>query len=95
VNIIATDNGFRVEGCVSFDHVVALRFLGEKIIVENAASNNIVIELCNMKEQDASIFSMLLCWQRIACKNKKTIKLINLTPSMRRMQKMFGLVWIN
>lgn len=92
--LISTDQGFSVQGCVGFSNVVRLRFDGEKLL-KKFSQENIAIDLTEMKEQDASSLSLLLCWIRFAKKNKKTLQFVNLSHSLQRMSKMFGLVWIN
>jgi len=93
-----TANGFSVQGPVGLDNVVRLRLEGEKILGTFSTNHSIVIDLSDMKDQDASSFSLLLCWIRKAQKNKQTLTFLHMPNSMHRMQKMFGLTelkWIN
>ncbi|HLB56486.1 MAG TPA: hypothetical protein VJK30_04075 [Coxiellaceae bacterium] len=92
--LISTDQGFSVQGHVGFFNVVRLRFEGTKLL-KKFSQENIAINLSEMKDQDASSLSLLLCWLRFAKKNKKSLQFINLSHSLQRMSKMFGLVWIN
>lgn len=87
----AIDNGFCVNGLVGLNNVVRLRSEGEKILTTLSANSSVVIDLANMKDQDASSFSLLLCWKRAAQKNKQTLSFLNMPNAMQRMQKMFGL----
>ncbi len=93
--LFATENGFCIQGAVGFANVIHLRFQGEKLLKKLSASKEIVIDLSEMKEQDASPFSLLLCFERLARKNKMTVRLTHMPLSMQRMQKMFGLSWTN
>ena len=72
-SISTIDNGFRVNGFVGFSNVVRLRFAGEKILATFSANHLITIDLSDMQDQDASSFSLLLCWIRAAKKNKQTL----------------------
>lgn len=89
MNIITTDHGFRVQGEVSFENVVGARLQGEKLLVRNMMS--CVIDLSEMKDQDASPVSLLLCWQRLANKNKIKLSFLHVSSSMQRMRILFGL----
>lgn len=92
-NIITTENGFRVQGSVSFDNVVGLRFQGEKLISQRGAPKKFFeIELSEMKDQDASSVSLLLCWKRYARKKQCELQVKGAPLSFQRMQKMFGLI---
>ncbi len=90
--IVATDNGFCVQGRVAFDNVLDQRFQGEKLLSMQASTT---IDLSEMKDQDASALSLLLCWIRFSTKNKNKINFIHMPPSLQRISKMFGLAWIN
>lgn len=93
--IETTHNGFRVNGPIDFSNVVALRVEGEKILTTLSEKHSITIDLSNMKDQDASSFSLLLCWIRAAQKNKQTLSFLNMPNAMQRMQTMFGLAELN
>ena len=96
--ISTINNGFRVNGPVGFSNVVSLRTEGEKILATFSENHSIAIDLSDMKDQDASSFSLLLCWIRAAQKNKQTLSFLNMPNAMQCMQKMFGLTelkWIN
>jgi ABC-type transporter Mla MlaB component len=84
-----TANGFRVYGQVMFSNVRFLRAQGEKLIRD--IQNHIEIDLSEMKDQDASTFSLLLCWVRFAQKNTNTVHFKHAPQSLQRMRKMFGL----
>lgn len=91
--IVSTEKGFCVQGPVSFANVVDLRFQGEKLL---STQQSITVDLSDMKDQDASALSLLLCWIRFSKKNKITLNLIHLPQSLQRMSKMFGLTeWTN
>lgn len=89
--ITPTQNGFGVNGPVGFSNVVCLRLAGEKLLAAHFSHDVFVIDLSEMKDQDASSFSLLLCWIRFAKKNKLTLSFLNQSNSMQRMQKMLGL----
>lgn len=90
-SIIATENGFRVQGHVSFGNVADLRLQGEKLLAYDSHQVLFVIDLSDMKDQDASPLSLLLCWQRFAHKSAMRLSFVNISVSLQRMQKMFGL----
>ncbi|MCX7124979.1 MAG: STAS domain-containing protein [Gammaproteobacteria bacterium] len=93
--ISVTDSGFCVQGSVSFDNVVALRCQGEKLLAKLSQSKkSFVIDLTAMRDQDASPFSLLLCWMRFAEKKQCTLSMINASSSLQQMAKMFGLTKI-
>ena len=94
--IVRNDKGFSVKGAVSFDRVVALRELGEQWI-SAASQQNCTIDLSEMHNDDASAFSLLLCWMRKARQKGIKIQFISAAPALARMQHLFGLekVWIN
>lgn len=89
--------GFTLEGVVSFVSILEMRSIGEQLITNLAPRRHCVIDLAGAKNQDASIFSLLLCWIRFAEKKGLTIKFIAAPPAFLRMQHLFGLekVWIN
>ena len=86
--IVSTNDGFSVAGSVSFDNVVALRKQGEKLLT---TSKSAVIDFSELKDQDASPLSLLVCWQRFAKQKKCELKIIHMPLSMQRMGKLFGL----
>lgn len=92
--LVSTVNGFQVQGIVSFDNVALLRRAGEQWMQQHASLNSFVIDLLQMKEQDASVLSLLLSWQRIAIKNNWSFSLTNVSTSLQRMAAMFGLTSI-
>ncbi|MDP1574098.1 MAG: STAS domain-containing protein [Coxiellaceae bacterium] len=94
--LISNETGFTLEGPVSFASVVALRALGEQLI-EKVSCAECVIDLSGLQNQDASMFSLLLCWIRLAEKKGLKIKFISASPTFLRMQHLFGLekVWTN
>ncbi len=92
--LIPETNGFRVQGAVNFENVVALRRAGEQWMKEHTSANPFVIDLSEMKDQDASSFSLLLSWLRSAQKNKLSFSLHHASASLRRMEKMFGLMGV-
>ena len=92
--IIPITNGFRVQGIVNVDNVADLRRAGEQWMKTNATANPFVIDLSEMKDQDASSFSLLLSWLRAAQKNKLSFSLHQASPSLQRMGKMFGLTGV-
>jgi anti-anti-sigma factor len=89
--LIPIVNGFRIQGAVSFENVVALRSAGEQWIKAHVATNPFVIDLSDMKDQDASSISLLLSWLRAAQKNNVSFSLLHVPQSLQRMSKMFGL----
>ena len=90
--IKTTDNGFCVQGSVSFDNVVSLRYESEKLLMKLAVQKKLfVVDLADMKDQDASPFLLLFCWMRLAEKKQCSLSLINASVSLRSMAKMFGL----
>ena len=86
--IYPTEKGFRVEGAVTFNTVAAFRLQGEKWLAKSTLPQ-IEIDLSDMKDQDASSISLLLCWMRFAKKNK--LYFVNAPQSLQRMLNMFGL----
>ncbi|MCX7120388.1 MAG: STAS domain-containing protein [Gammaproteobacteria bacterium] len=86
--IIPTETGFSVQGAVSFDNVLALRLQGEKLLATREAA---VIDLSEMKDQDASPLSLILCWERVARKKNCVLNVTHKSISLQRMGKMFGL----
>lgn len=91
--ITFTAHGFCIQGHVSFDNVIALRHKGENYIA-TASSDVIEIDLAEMKDADASSFTLFLCLMRYAKKRKRLLKITHASPSFMRMQKMFGLEFI-
>lgn len=89
--LIPTANGFRIQGAVNFNNIVRTRLMCEQWMKEHASLHSFVIDLSEMKDQDASCFSLLLSLQRTAHKNNLTFSLTNIPLSMQRMAKMFGL----
>ncbi|PIZ03901.1 MAG: hypothetical protein COY58_06840 [Gammaproteobacteria bacterium CG_4_10_14_0_8_um_filter_38_16] len=90
-SLMPIENGFRVQGQVGFENVLALRRQGEKQIAQSASTQPFVIDLSAMMELDAACFSLLFSWMRVARKKKQTVTLINVQQSLQRMAKMFGL----
>lgn len=86
--ISATSGGFCLQGSVGFDNVLALREEGERFI---STHPTITIDLTQLQEEDASIFSLLLCWQRFAKKHACTLVFSNATAAIRRMAELFSL----
>jgi ABC-type transporter Mla MlaB component len=93
--ILTIHDGFRINGPVGFSNVVCLRLEGEKILATFSENHSVVIDLADMKDQDASSFSLLLCWIRAAQKNKQTLSFLNIPNALQRMQKMFGLAEVS
>ena len=96
--LISKENGFCVRGFVGFYNVMALREWGEKSITEFSSRGmpTFVVDLSEMKELDAVCFSLLLCWMRLARQKNILLSVVNLSHSLVRMSKMFGLTeWIN
>src|SRR3989338_4974963 len=96
--IISTDKGFCVQGHVGFSNVVRLRHEGEKLLATLfIAKNAIEIDLSEMKDQDASPLSLLLCWMRFSKKNKSKLHFMHMPQSLQRMSNLFGLIdlWTN
>lgn len=91
--LLSTENGFRIQGPVSFDNVVSLRHAGEKYF-STTLQNHITVNLSEMKECDASCFSLLLSWMRLAKKKNCTLTVTQAPPSIQRMAKMFGVIWV-
>ena len=89
--LIPITNGFRVQGSVSFENIVALRCEGEQWMKAHANTNLFVIDLSEMKDQDASSISLLLSWERLARQNKWSFSFTHVPMSLQRMSKMFGL----
>lgn len=89
--LIPITNGFRVQGAVNVENVAALRSVGEQWMKAHATANPFMIDLSEMKDQDASSFSLLLSWERVARQNKWSFSLTHIPMSLQRMSKMFGL----
>ena len=94
--LVPNDAGFSLEGPVSFASVVGLRVLGEQLIGEIKRAE-CVIDLSQLQNQDASMFSLLLCWMRLGQKKGVKIRFISASPTFLHMQQLFGLerVWTN
>lgn len=92
--LIPIANGFRIQGTVSFENVVALRCAGEQWMKAHSATSPFVIDLSGMKDQDASSISLLLSWLRAAQKNNVSFSLLHVPQSLERMSNMFGLNWV-
>ncbi|OGT53466.1 MAG: hypothetical protein A3E84_03010 [Gammaproteobacteria bacterium RIFCSPHIGHO2_12_FULL_42_13] len=90
--IVPIEGGFRVEGIVSFDTVVALRKAGEALIAKSTPQD-ILIDLSLSEAQDASCFSLLFAWIRFSQQQHRPIYLrfTGAPLSLRRMQQLFGL----
>lgn len=91
-NLSPITNGFRVQGCVAFDNVVQLRREGEEWLESLVGvRDSVEIDLSDMKDQDASSFSLLLCWVRCAKQQGFRLHFTNVTQSLQRMRNLFGL----
>lgn len=90
--VTATDQGFSLHGRVSFDTVAVIRLQGEKCLASLAAAKrDIEIDLTHIKETDASVFSLLLCFVRYAEKMQCTLYFTRVPTTLLRMRTMFGL----
>ncbi|OGT43880.1 MAG: hypothetical protein A3F13_04740 [Gammaproteobacteria bacterium RIFCSPHIGHO2_12_FULL_40_19] len=90
--IIPTENGFRVHGRVAFDNVFAVRMQGQKLLAKFPAKHGVIeVDLSDMRDEDASSFSLLLCFVRCAKKKQNTLSFTHPPVSLQRMRKMFGL----
>ena len=89
VSLVSTEQGFSVQGSVSFANAVELRAHGEQLM--GGITSTCEIDLSLMRDQDASSVSLLLCWMRFAQKTGKTIQFTHASFSLVRMQKLFGL----
>ena len=87
--IIPNERGFLVKGEIGFHNVLQLRAQGEALI--SAFHENCEIDLKDVREKDASIFSLLLCWQRFAKKNHCELHFINAPDVLQRMSTLFSL----
>jgi phospholipid transport system transporter-binding protein len=94
--VVNNERGFSVCGQVSFNSVLSLREQGEAWL-RNTTQSTCVIDLSAMEEQDASVFTLLLCWWRLAKKKNIAICFISASTSLERMRKLFGLeeLWIS
>lgn len=94
-SIIPLANGFSVSGVVCFASVCALRKEGEALL-SMANSVEYEIELGRAHSEDASIFSLLLCWLRCAKKKRLSLRFKGASSDLIRMQQLFGLekVWV-
>lgn len=90
--VTATDQGFSLHGRVSFDTVAVIRLQGEKCLASKAAAKRgIEIDLTDITEADASVFSLLLCFVRYAEKTQCTLFFTRVPAALLRMRNMFGL----
>ncbi|HLD84196.1 MAG TPA: STAS domain-containing protein [Coxiellaceae bacterium] len=85
---VATSDGFHLQGQIGFDNAVALREQGERFI---SARQTITIDLTELQERDASIFSVLLCWHRFAKQKHCVIRFSNVPAAIERMAELFSL----
>lgn len=94
--IVPNDRGFALEGPVSFFSVIELRQMGEDLISKTNHAE-CVVDLSSLQNQDASMFSLLLCWMRASKKKGIKIQFISASPTFLRMQQLFGLekLWTN
>lgn len=86
--VTVTSDGFFLQGSVGFENVVALREQGERLI---AARQSVTIDLAKLHEEDASLFSLLLCWQRFAKQKTCALTFSNATTAIHRMAELFSL----
>lgn len=91
--LLPIENGFRIQGEVSFNNVVSLRAAGEKYF-STASANRITIDLSEMKERDASCFSLLLSLMRLAKKRNGHVSVVHASSSLQQMAQMFGIDWV-
>lgn len=97
-SIMESENGFRVNGHIHFNNVMALRHAGENWMTQYAREKKqCVIDLSGVIEMDSSIFSLLLCWMRFALQQKLSFAVQHESTSLQRMQTLFGLtaLWTN
>jgi phospholipid transport system transporter-binding protein len=90
MTIHLNNDGFLIAGPVSFANVAHLKKQGEHAIAVSTQSH-CVIDLSEMKDQDASSLSLLLCFMRFAAKKNKKIEFVHVPSSVKRMQHLFGL----
>lgn len=90
--VTPTEQGFRIHGRVVFDNVVAVRMQGEALLAKFPAKKSVIeIDLSDMKDEDASSFSLLLSFVRYAKKKQNNVCFMHPPVSLQRMRKMFGL----
>ena len=82
-----TNNGFTVEGDITFDNIAATRLAGNKLIT----SGSIMIDLINMKNSNAVCLVLLLAWMREAKIKKSELKFLNAATALKSMAEAFGL----
>lgn len=61
-----SDSVLSVSGTVNTQTVVALRAQGEKLIDD--AGKELTVDLERLETAHSVVLSMLLCWQRLACR---------------------------
>ncbi len=82
-----TNNGFSVEGDITFDNIAATRLAGNKLIL----GDHITIDLSNMKNSSAVSLVLLLAWMREANIKKSELKFLNAARALKSMTEAFGL----
>lgn len=87
--IIPHEHGFLVKGEISFRNVLPLRAQGEALI--SAFHTTCEIDLKDAREKDASIFSLMLCWRRLAQKNHCELHFLHAPDVLQRMSALFSL----
>lgn len=82
-----TNNGFSVEGDITFDNIAATRLAGNKLIT----GSYITIDLSNMKNSNAVSLVLLLAWMREAKIKKSELKFLHAATALKSMTEAFGL----
>ncbi len=86
------ETGFCVIGEVTFENAVSIRRDGEKIIHHFSQQNKrCVIDLKNMKEQNAVCLAVMLSWMRTAKRCQVSLSFIRTPPPLSHMIQAFGL----
>jgi anti-anti-sigma factor len=85
------DNRITLSGSVLFWNVLAIRAEGERLLGSPSSSNELVVDLAQLKKIDSSCLSLLVCWVRYAKAQKKIIKFCNFTNKLHNLVRVSGL----
>lgn len=79
-----------VDGSLNFKHVVKLRKLGKKLLMQQTQTV-VNIDLQNVKRSDNSGLVLLIAWIRDARNAGKSVNYHHVPEFLRRMAQVFGL----
>ena len=83
-----------LQGSVGLDNVVALRAEGERQLLQSQDAD-IELDLSQLQALDSSPLTLLLCWQRCASANSKTLRLRGANTALQTLLQLYGLQCAN